>query len=500
MREVNGFSGSHVPQLAPIRARNEIDAGRFTPVNGASDLEVTNFLNKLFAHAVVTGISDIHFEFDEIDGLRVRVRTSGFLSKYPESLTADQARIARAKICAKAKLDEQQRYREQDGRMMLYFGGRRVDMRLNLTPTVAGSKLVSRLLDSNNSKTNIDEMDVSHTVRSAMKRVVTSPEGMLLMAGPTGSGKTTTLYSLMHYLHDDIRHILTIEDPVEYSVKGFTQIEVNGHMGWLSAIAASLRQDPDVIMIGEIREDKHNSNGSSQSADAAFRAGETGHFVLSTVHANNAVTTISRLLQLGVPAAAISRTLKAVVAQRLIETLIPGSELEWIEPTAVEEEWLKRFNAWSPGIKLPKIINGGFSGRLPVVEMIEITAGMKELLNETNPTNIEARLSELAARQPQFETLAQAGVRLVLSGKTTLAQIMGITGDITWVPRFKRFEQILVQQAIINGDQVDDAYGAIDEAFQQGVVMRLDRYLLDNGVCTADQIDEAMRMSHASGI
>jgi general secretion pathway protein E len=132
--------------------------------------------------------------------------------------------------------------------------------------------------------------------------------------------------------------------------------------------------------------------------------------------------------------------------------------------------------------------------------MIEITAGMKELLNETNPTNIEARLSELAARQPQFETLAQAGVRLVLSGKTTLAQIMGITGDITWVPRFKRFEQILVQQAIINGDQVDDAYGAIDEAFQQGVVMRLDRYLLDNGVCTADQIDEAMRMSHASGI
>ena len=106
MREVNGFSGSHVPQLAPIRARNEIDAGRFTPVNGASDLEVTNFLNKLFAHAVVSGISDIHFEFDEINGLRVRVRTSGFLSIYPESLTADQARIARTKICAKAHAAE----------------------------------------------------------------------------------------------------------------------------------------------------------------------------------------------------------------------------------------------------------------------------------------------------------------------------------------------------------------------------------------------------------
>ena len=500
MQQVNGFSGSQVAQLAPIRARNEIDAGRFTPVNGTSDMEVTNFLNKLFQHAVESGISDIHFEFDEIDGLRVRIRTNGFLAIYPESLTADLARIARTKICAKAKLDDQQRYREQDGRMMLFFGGRRVDMRLSLTPTVAGSKLVSRLLDSNNSKTNIDEMDVSHTVRSAMKRVVASPEGMLLMAGPTGSGKTTTLYSLMHYLHSDIRHILTIEDPVEYSVKGFTQIEVNGHMGWLSAIATSLRQDPDVIMIGEIREDKHNSNGSSQSADVAFRAGETGHFVLSTVHANNAVTTISRLLQLGVTAAALSRTLKAIVAQRLVEKLHAESVLEWVEPTAVEEAWLKRFNAWSPGIKLPKVIEGGFSGRLPIVEMIELSFEMKEILNEENPNNLEARLSELAARQPQFETLAQAGVRLVLSGKTTLAQIMSITGEITWVPRFKRFEQILVQQAIISGDQVDAAYVAIDEAFQRGVMVRLDRYLLENHVCTAEQIDEAMRMSHATSI
>jgi type II secretory ATPase GspE/PulE/Tfp pilus assembly ATPase PilB-like protein len=331
-----------------------------------------------------------------------------------------------------------------------------------------------------------------------MKRVVESPEGMLLMSGPTGSGKTTTLYSLLHYINDDERHILTIEEPVEYSVKGFTQIEVNKHMGWLSAIASSLRLDPDVIMIGEIRDDNGNSGETSQSADAAFRAGETGHFVLSTVHANNAITTIMRLLKLGVPATTVARTLKAVVAQRLVPKFVEGASLTWEEPTQVEVEWLKRYNAYAEGIRLPHSVDGEFSGRLPVIEMIEIDQEMKTVLNEKREDNWEVRLGELAARQHQFETLAQAGVRLVLAGLTTLDEIIKITSDVSHVPKFKRFEQVLVQKGIITGKDIDEGYLAIDTARAQGRIVELDAYFINAGLCNKEQIESAMEASHAT--
>lgn len=475
--------------LAPIKARGIEQAGRFVSTGGANDDRVASFLNNIFEQAVITGTSDIHIEMDEIDGMEVRLRKSGNLERMTATLDPEAAKIAKTKICAKSKLDDQERLIPQDGRMMVFFGGRRVDIRVAITPTVAGYKFVCRLLDSNNANADIDALEMPFLVRETMKRVVSQPEGMVLMSGPTGSGKTTTLYALLQYLKDEVRHIITIENPVEYAVKTFTQIDVDGNMTFPKAMKASLRLDPDVIMVGEMRDE--------ESAGIAQKAGTSGHMVLSTVHANSAAESITRLLAFGLKGFEVASVLSAMIAQRLVRKIDPESEIEWHKPTDVEREWLMKRNMFDATLLLPRVVNGGFKGRIPLVEMIEITPPIRRLLEggEGDPTTWVPKIVEMASQQEQFETLAQAGVRTVIEGKTTLQEVMNTTSEVAYIPKHRRWEQILIHQGLLKVSDLERLRREIHEQRQQGTIISLKHHLINTKTCALKDVVYAMGLA-----
>lgn len=484
MQKVN-----HVHALTPIRVRGIEQAGRFVATGGGSDERVVQFLNDIFEQAVLQGASDIHIEMDEIDGMDLRLRTSGSLMIAGGSLDPEAARVAKTKICAKAKLDDQERLIPQDGRMMVFFGGRRVDIRVAITPTVSGYKFVCRLLDSNNANADIETLELPFQVRETMKRVVSQPEGMVLMSGPTGSGKTTTLYALLQFLKDETRHIITIENPVEYAVKTFTQIDVDGNMTFPRAMKASLRLDPDVIMVGEMRDE--------ESADIAQKAGTSGHMVLSTVHANSAAESITRLLAFGLKGFEVSSVLSAVIAQRLARKIDPDSELSWEKPNDIEREWLMKRQMFDASMLLPRIASGGFKGRIPLVEMIEITPAIRRILEQdsSDPTSWVSKIVELATRQEQFETLAQAGMRAVLEGKTTLDEVMTSTSEVAYVPKQRRWEQILIYQGVLKVEALERLRREIHEQRKFGKIISLKHHLINTGTCSLKDVVLAMGLA-----
>lgn len=482
MQEVNGRT------LAPIKTRGIEQAGRFVSTGGASDDRVVKFLNNVFEIAVEAGASDIHIEMDDIDGMDIRLRKSGHLEVMDCSLDPDASRVAKTKICAKAKLDDQERLIPQDGRMMVFFGGRRVDIRVAITPTVAGYKFVCRLLDSNNANADIDSMEMPFLVRQTMKRIVSEPEGMVLMSGPTGSGKTTTLYALLQFIKDDTRHIITIENPVEYAVKSFTQIDVDGNMTFPRAMKASLRLDPDVIMVGEMRDE--------ESAEIAQKAGTSGHMVLSTVHANSAAESVTRLLAFGLKGFEVSSVLSSVIAQRLVRKIDPEADLVWEQPNDIEREWLMLRKMFDAEMRLPRIATGGFKGRIPLVEMIAITPEIRRLLEVTgeDAASWVPKIVEIASRQEQFETLAQAGVRTVMEGKTTLQEVMNTTSEVAYIPSQLRWEQILIIQGALKVDDLERLHAEIHQQRQIGKILNLNDHVINTETCSSDQVKRAMSL------
>jgi len=475
-------------KLAPIRGRSVEQTGCFVSTGGHTESRVVDTLNRIFEMAVIEKISDIHFEFDEIEGLLVRGRFQGDLKFLEHRFDADAARIAKTKICAKSKLDDQQRLLPQDGRMMVYFGGRRVDIRVALIPTVGGYKIVCRLLDSNNADIMIDDLEMPFLIKEAMKRVAESPEGMVLLSGPTGSGKTTTLYAMLRHLNDESRHILTIENPVEYSIKEFTQIDVDGNMTFGMAMKSALRLDPDVIMVGELRDE--------ESAEIGVKAASTGHMMLSTVHANSAPETLTRLMSMGLKSNSISAAMSAMIAQRLVKRIDPKSEIEWAKPNEIEIQWLKNRQIYSEAQTFPRVVSGGFDGRVPMIEMIEMTQEMRYLMDtsETQPNWVNS-LVEMAVNQEQFETLAQAGVRLALEGKTTLGEVMKAVGSTGYVPVRRRFEQILIHQGLLSLDALESAQRDISEQRRQGRIILLQDYLVQSELCSIENVAQAIKMA-----
>lgn len=494
MQEVSTRSGGRSIELTPIKSRTIEDKGRFVPVGGSrQEADVCSVLNGIFELAISSNASDIHFEFDDIDGLSVRTREGGDLSFMTYSLAVEPARLARAKICAKTRLDDQERLVPQDGRMMVFFCGRRVDVRVAITPMVSGFKIVCRLLDSNNSNQDIDTLDMPFSVRHAMKRVAEFPEGIVLLSGPTGSGKTTTLYAIMQHLNDPGRHIVTIENPVEYAIKSFTQIDVDGNMTFAKAMKSSLRLDPDVIMVGEIRDE--------ESASIAIMAGSSGHMVLSTVHANNAAETLTRLMSFGLKSFEVSSVISSMIAQRLLPKIDPRAEILWGPPNEIEAEWLKRRNLYFPDMKFPTIAEGtySFKGRVPIVEMVEMSAPMRTIMESSDGSdNWLARLLEQAVNQPQFESLAQAGVRVAQSGKTTLAEVIKATSDIGYITSSMRFEQSLIYQGIITSEELDMVQSEIQQIRQTGKIVKLEDHLVSSGVCSQIEIESAKVTAQAS--
>jgi len=378
------------------------------------DAPIIQLINGLIAEAARSRASDIHLEPFE-GRLLVRLRIDGVLQEVL-SLPARLAPVLVSRIKVMARLDIAERRIPQDGRVGLTIGGRSLDVRVSTLPARHGERVVLRLLDKDQSKLGVADLGMGPETLAAYRRALAEPNGIILVTGPTGSGKTTTLYAGLSLLNDGSRNILTIEDPVEYALDGVGQTQVNPKVGmtFAAGLRAILRQDPNVVMVGEIRD--------VETARIAVQASLTGHLVLSTVHTNSAVGAVTRLRDMGVESFLLASTVKAILAQRLVRRLCPACKAAHAADAA-EAQALET----APGTTIhrpvgcPACKNTGYSGRLGLYEVAVVDEELRRLIHD------DAREADLAASAfRRTDTLARAGARQVLAGLTSLEEVLRV--------------------------------------------------------------------------
>lgn len=382
----------------------------------SDDAPIVRLINGLIAEAVRTKASDIHIESFE-DRLSVRLRIDGVMR---EVLTPSRriAPLLVSRIKVMARLDIAEKRVPQDGRVSLSLGGRPIDVRISTLPSRYGERVVMRLLDKESAKLDLDDLGMPADILERFKTTMKQPNGIILVTGPTGSGKTTTLYAALTLLNDQSRNILTVEDPIEYGLDGVGQTQVNSKVGMTFAkgLRAILRQDPDIVMVGEIRD--------GETAQIAVQASLTGHLVLSTVHTNSAAAAVTRLRDMGVEPFLLSSTLTAVVAQRLVrklclhcrEAYVPDeAECQLLEVPYDPTRTIYRAKGCDECGHL------GFEGRLGVYELLVMDPTLRAMVHDNCK---EQEIEDYAFSQS--ETLKQCGVRHVLNGLTTSEEIFRV--------------------------------------------------------------------------
>lgn len=389
----------------------------------ASEAPVIRMVNMLISRAVEMRASDIHIEPFERK-LKVRYRIDGVLREVdapPSRLRA--AVISRVKLMAKLNIAETRL--PQDGRIRLVIRGKEIDLRVSTVPSMHGESLVLRVLDKGSVALDFPTLGFEKQVLKSYLDLLDRPHGILLVTGPTGSGKTTTLYTSLLRLNTGERKILTVEDPIEYQLEGINQVQVKPQigLGFANVLRSFLRQDPDVIMIGEIRD--------LETAEIAVQAALTGHKVLSTLHANDAATTITRLLDMGVEDYLLTSTVNGVVAQRLVRTLCGDCrEPRPVLPEMVEQLQLGRVTGSDP-ITLYQATgcehcNGsGYLGRTGLLELLVLSDPIRRLILQ----RAEAHEIKRAAVEAGMRTMYQDGVYKILAGTTTLEEVLRVTRD-----------------------------------------------------------------------
>lgn len=385
----------------------------------ASEAPVIRIVNLLLQRAVELGVSDIHIEPFESQ-LKVRYRIDGTLQEgEAPPVSSSAAVISRIKIMA--HLDIAERRLPQDGRMMLRIQGKELDLRVSTVPTRHGESVVMRLLDREQVTFDFPSLGFDGQRLQQLLEVLERPHGILLVTGPTGSGKTTTLYTALTRLNTSERKIITVEDPVEYQLPGINQIQVKPAIGldFAGALRSIVRQDPDVIMIGEIRD--------LETCRIAIQSSLTGHLVLSTLHTNSAAASITRLLDMGVESYLIASTVSGILAQRLVRRLDP----QWCEAfeapaQLIAEHQLDRYTDERP-IRLYRpradAPGTGYSGRSAVTELLVMNEDIRSLLMR----HADAATLEQAARAAGLRTLREEGLRQALAGITSLEEVLRIT-------------------------------------------------------------------------
>ena len=384
-------------------------------LDSADDAPAIRLINGIIADAVRQGVSDIHIEPYE-SGLVVRMRIDGVLREVLK-MPPHVAPVVVSRIKVMARLDIAERRIPQDGRIGLTLGGKALDVRVSTLPSRAGERVVLRLLDKENAGIDFDLLGPSGVADQVMRAALAEPNGIILVTGPTGSGKTTTLYAALRQLNDGSRNILTVEDPVEYAVDGVGQTQVNPKVGltFAAGLRAILRQDPDVVMVGEIRD--------RETADIAVQASLTGHLVLSTVHTNDAIGAITRLRDMKIEPFLIASSLRAVVAQRLVRRLCP----ECREPVQAEGS-VASLLGFDPGtvvyraVGCPSCNGSGYKGRIGVFEALAVDDTIRRLINDGGDEAIIARHAFLHG-----PTLGSAARALVRSGDTTPEEAIRIS-------------------------------------------------------------------------
>lgn len=367
------------------------------------DVPVVRLLHKLLADAVGMGASDLHFEpFEHL--FRVRLRLDGVLHELAQPPLSLRDKLAtRLKILA--RLDIAEKRLPQDGKMRLALGTRTVDFRVSTLPTQFGEKIVLRILDTAQAALSISDLGYEPAQQEALLQAIGKPHGLVLMTGPTGSGKTVSLYACLQRLNQPGVNIATAEDPVEINLPGINQVSINERAGldFALALRAFLRQDPDVLMVGEIRD--------LETADIAVKASQTGHLVLSTLHTNDAPATLTRLLNMGVPAYNIAASVSLIVAQRLVRKLCRCRRPAGGTPATFVPHGCPACN------------QTGFRGRTGIYQVMPVSAAMQALILA------QAGTLELG-RQAQAEgiiDLRRAGLLKVLRGETSMGEILACT-------------------------------------------------------------------------
>ena len=388
----------------------------------AAGAPVVRLINSMFLRAMQTGASDIHVEPFEEETI-VRMRIDGVLHETTRVPRSRHSQIA-ARLKVMSKLDLAESRRPQDGRLHVHSGERHIDVRLSTVPTLHGERLVMRLLEKSTELLSLEQVGMFPDTEAAITEILGHPYGLFLVTGPTGSGKTTTLYSVLDKLRAPTCNLITIEDPVEYRVSGVGQIQVNSKIGltFASGLRSVLRQDPDVLMVGEIRD--------PETAEIAVHAALTGHMVLSTLHTNDAPAAATRLVDLGVPSYLLSSCLVGVLAQRLVRRLCADCK----RPVKMKSNDVKRLGLKSdlegrtifePG-GCDKCLQTGYKGRTGVFELM--TVG--EELGSRIARSDDARELRVAARKQGMRTLMEDAARKVLQGSTSLEEAFRVTKAI----------------------------------------------------------------------
>ena len=384
-------------------------------LDSADDAPAIRLINGVIADAVRHGVSDIHIEPYE-SGLVVRMRIDGVLRETLR-MPPHVAPVLVSRIKVMARLDIAERRVPQDGRIGLTLGGKLLDVRVSTLPSRAGERVVLRILDKENAGIGLDALGMDSAVHTLLTDALADPNGIILVTGPTGSGKTTTLYGGLRLLNDGRRNILTVEDPVEYAIDGVGQTQVNPKVGltFAAGLRAILRQDPDVVMIGEIRD--------RETAEIAVQASLTGHLVLSTVHTNDAVGAITRMRDMKVEPFLLASTLRAVIAQRLVRRLCRDCRCPVpADAAAAALMGLKPGTIIHEAVGCDACGQSGYRGRIGVFEAIRIDDSIRAAINEGAD---EGRIAERAfAHAPN---LAQSVRALVRDGLTTAEEAVRIS-------------------------------------------------------------------------
>jgi type IV pilus assembly protein PilB len=390
-----------------------------TGEDAANKAPVIRFVDLLMSQAVKSRASDIHIEPQEKSTV-VRMRVDGILrDMVPPARKMQAAVIARIKIIA--RMDIAERRLPQDGRFKMKISGRAIDVRVSTIPTIYGEKVVMRILDATAVNHNLDQLGLEPDCLKELKSKLNLPHGIIIVTGPTGSGKSTTLYSAISYLKDPTKNITTVEDPVEYRLAGINQIQVKPEieLDFARCLRAILRQDPDIILIGEIRD--------KETVEIAIKASLTGHLVLSTFHTNDAPSAISRLLYMGIERYLLASSLNLVVAQRLVRKICEHCK----EPIKLSEEVIKHLgisneqaesSVFYHGRGCPACGTTGYLGRLPIFEFLDVD---NEISEKIIASATESQIRE-AARKKGYGGLLDSGVSKVLQGLTTAEEVIRI--------------------------------------------------------------------------
>jgi general secretion pathway protein E/type IV pilus assembly protein PilB len=413
-------AGENGLQVIDTEADDDMDL-----TQAAEGASIIRFVNQILTEAIELRATDVHIEpFEET--LRVRYRVDGVLQEASIAREIKQfqaAIISRLKILA--KLDIAEKRVPQDGRIKIIISGREIDVRVSVIPMIHGEAIVLRLLDRSSVLLGLEKLGMSERDLGIMRMICQRPHGIILVTGPTGSGKTTSLYAALSQINDVQRNIITIEDPVEYQLNGVNQIQISTKAGltFASGLRSILRHDPNVVLIGEIRD--------NETAEIAIQASLTGHLVFSTLHTNDAPSALTRLVDMGIEPYLVASSLEAIIAQRLVRVVCPGCREPLTDSEAMPLR--RRFADQLPAVLYKSVgcercQGTGYHGRIGIFEMMMVTDEIRSMILESASAQ---ELRKVASRQG-MKSLRDDGFRQLHSGRTTVQEILRVTKDETF--------------------------------------------------------------------